>query len=199
MKLFPDEAITAPDWRLAPSFLGADAADRLFDALMRQTPWREDRLRLGGREVTAPRRVSWHGDPHCVYRYSGARHAPAPWFPALGDLREAVIAAAGHRFNCALLNLYRDGRDSMGWHSDDEPELGLNPAVASVSLGAERRFRFRSRQDPEETHALTLSHGSLLVMRPGCQSRWRHALPKSAAVASPRINVTFRWIADGAA
>ncbi|MFY7961598.1 MAG: alpha-ketoglutarate-dependent dioxygenase AlkB family protein [Elsteraceae bacterium] len=194
MKLFPDEAITAPDWRLTPGFLGSEAADRLFDALLRQTPWREDRLRLGGREVTAPRRVSWHGDPHCVYRYSGARHDPTAWFPALADLRDAVADATGHRFNCALLNLYQDGQDSMGWHSDDEPELGSNPVVASVSLGAERRFRFRSRQAPEETHALMLGHGSLLLMQPGCQGRWRHALPKSAAVSNPRINVTFRWI-----
>lgn len=194
MKLFPDEAITAPDWRLTPGWLEPSAADRLFEALLRQTPWRQDRLRLGGRDVTAPRRVSWHGDPHCVYRYSGARHDPIPWFPELAALRDSVVTAAGHGFNCALLNLYRDGQDSMGWHSDDEAELGADPVVASVSLGAERRFRFRSRYEPEETHALMLGHGSLLLMQPGCQGRWRHALPKAAAVVSPRINVTFRWI-----
>ncbi len=197
MKLFPDEAITAPDWTLTPGFLSRDAADALYDALLSETPWREDRLRLGGREVVAPRRVSWHGDPVCVYRYSGARHDPSPWFPALAALRDQVQAAAGHRFNCVLLNLYRDGQDSMGWHSDDEPELGTNPVVASVSLGAERRFRFRSRSNPAETATILLGHGGLLAMGPGCQTRWRHSLPKMAAVTTPRINATFRFIPGG--
>ena len=196
MKLFPDEAISAPDWTLTPGFLDPISADQTQQALTDQTAWREDRLRIAGRSVIAARRVSWHGDPVCVYRYSGTRHDPTPWFPALAALRDRVIKATGAHFNCVLLNLYHDGQDSMGWHSDSEPELGPNPIIASVSLGAERRFRFRSKTDPDQTATLLLPHGGLLLMGPHCQARWRHCLPRMASVCQPRINATFRLI-DG--
>jgi alkylated DNA repair dioxygenase AlkB len=194
MKLFPDEVISAADWSLTPGFLSSAAADAALADLTAQTPWTQDRLRLGGRDIVAPRRISWHGDQNCVYRYSGTIHDPEPWFRALADLRDRVMTETGQQFNCALLNLYRDGTDSMGWHSDNERELGERPVVASLSLGAERRFRFRAKRDPSKTATLVLPHGSMLLMGPACQINWQHSLPKMVGIRHPRLNVTFRLI-----
>lgn len=186
------------DVRYAPAWLSRGDADELFARLLEDVPWERHRLRLFGREVDAPRLSCWIGDAGAIYMYSRSRFEPRPWTASLRLLRERVEHACQARFNSVLANLYRDGQDSMGWHSDDEPELGVQPLIASVSLGAERRFRFR-RRVPRGARAappvgIVLSHGSLLCMAGDTQHHYQHDLPKSAGVSAPRINLTFRLI-----
>ena len=180
----------------APTFLSASRASALFEALREQIHWETHRIRLFGREVASPRLSCWIGDPGASYVYSNARFEPKSWPWALADLREEISDAAGERFNSVLANLYRDGRDGMGWHSDDEPELGGQPVIASLSLGATRRFVLKHRHDPERKLAIELPAGSLLVMAGDTQRNYRHALPKTARPIGARINLTFRRILD---
>ena len=180
--------------RFAPAWLAPDEADALFAALHAQVPWEVHRIRLFGREVDSPRLSCWIGDPEAVYTYSRTRFVPQPWPSVLAALRPRIDAACGERFDSVLANLYRDGRDSMGWHSDDEPELGPTPVIASLSLGAMRRFRLRHRVEAARTLELDLPHGSLLVMAGGTQKHYRHALPRSTRIMAPRINLTFRRV-----
>ncbi|RDS79278.1 alpha-ketoglutarate-dependent dioxygenase AlkB [Dyella monticola] len=186
------------DVRYAQAWLAGDEADLLCQRLLDEIPWERHRLRMFGREVDAPRLSCWIGDPGAAYVYSRSRFEPRPWTPALAALRERVMISCGARFNSVLANLYRDGHDSMGWHSDDEPELGPQPAIASVSLGAERRFRFRRKAatgaHPSSPVGLTLLHGSLLCMAGDTQRLYRHDLPKQAGACGARINLTFRLI-----
>lgn len=186
--------------RCAWSWLSPGEADALFDGLLNDIPWEQHRMMMFGREVAAPRLSCWIGDPDAAYTYSRTRFEPRAWTPALIPLRTRLEQQCGTRFNSVLANLYRDGRDSMGWHSDDEPELGVNPVIASLSLGATRRFRLR-RRVPRGTRTtlsgtleLPLTHGSLLHMAGGTQRFYQHDLPKSAAVTQARINLTFRSI-----
>ncbi len=183
-----------PDVVLLPGWLAPEAASALFETLRAGLPWQVHRVRMFGREIDSPRLSCWIGDPGASYRYSGVRHAPHPWPQALSALRGRLAAETGADFNSVLANLYRDGRDSMGWHSDDEPELGPRPLIASLSLGATRRFVLRRRDDPARKLALELPHGSLLLMRGDTQAGWRHALPRTARVAGARINLTFRRV-----
>lgn len=176
------------------AWLAADEADALFAELRESIPWERHRIRLFGREVDSPRLSCWIGDPGAAYVYSRARFDPRPWPPALHELRARVSAAAGEAFNSVLANRYRDGGDSMGWHSDDEPELGPAPVIASLSLGAPRRFVLQHRDDKALRREIALPHGSLLVMRGETQRYWRHALPKTARPVGARINLTFRRI-----
>ena len=176
-----------------PHAFARERADALLDALRGEIPWEQHRLRLFGREVAAPRLSCWIGDPGATYTYSRTRFVPHAWTPALASLREDLAARFGLGFNSVLANLYRDGRDSMGWHSDDEPELGTAPVIASLSFGAPRRFRFRSRQTKRVALAIDLAHGSLLVMQGATQRLYQHDLPK-VAVAGVRVNLTFRRI-----
>ena len=179
--------------RYYPTFIEAPDAADWFERLHREVPWRSERYRIYGREVEAPRRVAWHGDAQAVYVYSGVVHRPLAWTPALLKLRDAVAAFTGQPFNSVLCNLYRDGRDSVGWHADKEPELGDEPFIASLSFGAERVFKLRHNKQ-REVHDLVLEDGSLLVMGGPFQRCWRHCLPKSRRVHSPRINLTFRYV-----
>jgi alkylated DNA repair dioxygenase AlkB len=126
--------------------------------------------------------------------YSGTPHQPLPWTPALELVRERVLGLTGCAFNSVLLNLYRDGRDGMGWHSDDEPELGRDPVIASVSLGAPRRFCLRHRRRKDQRLDVSLGPGSLLLMAGATQHHWVHAVPKTALPVGPRVNLTFRQI-----
>lgn len=189
-----DARLPGATLRFHPGWLDAEAADRLFDALRDGLPWSVHRIRLFGREVDSPRLSAWMGDPAAVYRYSGTVFVPYPWTGALASLRERLQAALGVPFNSVLANLYRNGQDAMGWHSDDEPELGSRPVIASVSLGAERRFLLKHREDPARRAALALPHGSLLVMSGDTQRLYRHALPRTARPVGARINLTFRQI-----
>ena len=193
MALEPIE-LPGADVALDPAWLAPDAADALLAGLLADVPWSVHRIRLFGREVASPRLSCWIGDPEAHYRYSGADFAPHPWPSALVPLRARLRAELGLDFNSVLANLYRDGRDRMGWHSDDEPELGPAPVIASLSLGATRRFVLKHRRDPALRRALALPHGSLLLMRGATQRLYRHALPATARPLGARVNLTFRRI-----
>ncbi|MFW5680916.1 MAG: alpha-ketoglutarate-dependent dioxygenase AlkB family protein [Pseudomonadota bacterium] len=175
---------------LIPDALDTPTADRLFEVLVDQIEWRQEHVRLMGREIPVPRLTAWYGD--AAYAYSGIAHPPRPWLPQLAALAERVGTLAGTRFDSVLANLYRTGRDSIAWHSDDEPELGDDPIIASLSLGAVRRFRLRHRYERGLGVGLDLPHGSCLVMGPGVQRAWAHSLPKTAKPVGPRLNLTFR-------
>ena len=190
-------ALPNADVALNPDFLAPELAAAYLRELETTITWRQEPIRLFGRAVMQPRLTAWYGDPGAVYGYSGLRLAPLPWTPALVELRTQVEAAAAARFNCVLLNLYRHGQDSMGWHADDEPELGAAPVIASLSLGATRRFRLRPRDaqcPPHPPVTLELTSGSLLLMRGPTQQYWQHAVPKTARPTAPRLNLTFRWV-----
>lgn len=185
-----------PDGHLSfePSWLPRAEADELLAVLMDSIRWETHRIRMFGREVDSPRLSCWIGDPGASYVYSRTRFEPRPWPVALQALRPRIDAAAGVVMNSVLANLYRDGRDAMGWHSDDEPELGPRPVIASLSLGGTRRFAFKHRRDPTKKFALDLPHGSLLIMSGDTQANWRHALSRTARPVAPRLNLTFRQI-----
>jgi len=179
---------------LCRGWLEPAAAQALAQRLRQGLPWSVHRIRLFGRKVDSPRLSCWVGDPGASYRYSGARFEPQPWIPELLELRQRLAAELGRDFNSVLANCYRDGRDAMGWHSDDEPELGPEPLIASLSLGATRRFLLRRRGDPGSRLALELEPGSLLLMGGAMQRHWQHALPRTARPVGERINLTFRRI-----
>jgi alkylated DNA repair dioxygenase AlkB len=187
--------LTGADLAFDPQWLDADDADALFTALHADLPWEVHRIRLFGRDVDSPRLSCWIGDPDAAYTYSGTRFVPRPWPQALLAIRERITRELGVGFNSVLANLYRNGRDSMGWHSDNERELGPRPTIASLSLGATRRFVLKQRRDPSLNLALELPPGSLLLMRGDTQRHYRHALPRTARPIGARINLTFRRIA----
>ncbi|ASC73576.1 hypothetical protein XM38_045450 [Halomicronema hongdechloris C2206] len=167
----------------------------LFEHLQQTIPWRQDWISLYGKRHPLPRLTAWYGDPGAAYTYSGIAMAPQPWTPTLARLKAALESVAGVPFNSVLLNYYRHGRDSMGWHSDDEPELGPNPVIASLSLGGSRRFVLRHKSKPQLAKLdLTLASGSLLIMAAATQHHWQHRVPKTTKPVAPRINLTFRCI-----
>lgn len=180
---------------LYPQWLEEREIQALFQTLQTQVPWEQSVIQLYGRAVKIPRLNAWFGDAGCGYAYSGYRLPLHPWLPVLAELRQRLHNEVGVDSNSVLVNLYRDGQDSVAWHSDDEPELGRNPTIASISLGAERRFSLRHRRDKtlKPLH-LQLSSGSLLLMTGTTQHHWHHCLPKCAAATAPRISLTFRQI-----
>lgn len=177
-----------------PQWLQPNEASALQRTLADEVPWTVHRIRMFGRWVDSPRLSCWMGDPGAAYRYSGVRFEPEPWHPAIRALLPRLEATCDAPFNSVLLNRYRQGGDYMGWHSDDEPELGMEPVIASLSLGVERRFLLRLRADHAVKQAWRLRHGDLLLMRGDCQRVAQHALPKMAGVGGERINLTFRWV-----
>jgi len=193
-------ALPDADVTLWPHWLDTAEADALFGELRQAIAWETHRIRLFGRELDSPRLSCWIGDPGAGYTYSRTRFEPRPWPTALAALRGRLEQACAARFNSVLANLYRNGDDAMGGHSDDEPELGARPVIASLSLGAERRFRFRRRRargepaQPGDTFGLVLPHGSLLRMAGDTQRLYRHDLPRVRGLAAARINLTFRRI-----
>ncbi len=184
--------------QLARGWMSAAEAGALMQVLRDGLPWEVHHIRLFGREVPSPRLSCWIGDPDAVYRYSGTRFSPHPWTAGLSALRQRLQVELGQPFNSVLANRYRDGRDAMGWHSDDEPELGPEPLIASLSLGAVRRFVLRRRDDPGRRLALELEPGSLLLMGGTTQRHWKHALPRTTRPVGERINLTFRQLAAAA-
>ena len=177
--------VYAPDW------LDPDAASTLFEALRKGLPWERHRITVYGRSLDAPRLSCWIGD--AAYTYSGTRFEPHPWPAALDRVRERLERELDAGFNSVLANLYRDGNDRLGFHRDSEPELGPEPLIASISLGATRRFRLRERKG-RGSYGIDLEHGSLLVMAGATQRNWLHAVPPTARVVGPRINLTFRRV-----
>lgn len=177
---------------LYPQVIEAGECGRLFDQLMAETPWQQDHIHIYGKQVKTPRLSAWYGDR--PYRYSGIELKPRSLSPLLEALKQRMQVLTDENYNSALLNLYRDGTDSMSWHSDDEAELGQNPAIASLNLGATRRFRLRRKDDHKQTRTLDLSGGDVLLMAGPLQHFWQHSVPKTKKTVGPRINLTFRLI-----
>lgn len=178
-----------------PHFVEPAEADRTLEALIARPDWQRHRSRLFGREVELPRLTAWWGDPEARYRYSGISHVAQGWPRFVEALRDRLQAELGLCFNSVLANRYRDGREYMGWHSDDERDLGERPAIASVSFGAERRFLMRHRNRKEvATFEWVLGHGSLLLMAGDTQRHWKHRLPPMTRCRGERVNLTFRQV-----
>ena len=175
-------------------FISADQADTLLVEIIAQVQWRQAELKIYGRKVLTPRLTSWMGDSDASYVYSNTRFVPVPWISPVLMIKQQIESATGNTFNSVLLNYYRDGQDAMGWHSDDEKELGKQPVIASLSLGGERRFLLRRKDKTEKSIALHLQHGSLLLMQGVTQKNFQHALPRSTKQIPARINLTFRHI-----
>ena len=168
---------------------------RLLQALLRELAWRQETIRIQGRPCLQPRLSAWYGDAGARYTYSGTTFEPHPWTDTLLRIRADIEALSGHRFNSVLCNLYRNERDSVGWHSDNEAEFGPRPVIASLSLGETRIFKFRHKRRQEQKRiALELTDGSLLIMAGDTQQHWQHAVEKERRPCGPRINLTFRNI-----
>lgn len=177
----------------APHFFSKDESDVYFEKLKEQVNWQQESIKMFGKLLPMPRLTAWYGDKG--YTYSGLHNKPQPWLPVLQELKERVEQASGNKYNSVLLNLYRTGQDSMGWHSDDEAELGNEPAIASLSFGGERKFSFRHRTRKDlKSQSIDLAHGSLLLMQGATQHHWLHQVPKTARAMTPRINLTFRKV-----
>jgi alkylated DNA repair dioxygenase AlkB len=176
-------------------FFDKEASDSFFQELLAGIKWRQDRIKYYGKEIDLPRLTAWYGDSGKSYTYSGIPMNPEPWTPTLLSIKKRIEEVAKVDFNSVLLNLYRNGRDSVSWHSDDEPELGENPVVGSVSFGQTRtlQFRHRIRKDLHRID-VKLTHGSLLLMKGTTQRFWQHQIPKTTRPLTPRINLTFRVI-----
>ncbi|HXV79955.1 MAG TPA: alpha-ketoglutarate-dependent dioxygenase AlkB [Candidatus Binatia bacterium] len=169
--------------------------DRVMRRLIDEVPWRAENIVVWGRTYPQPRLIAWYGDTGMVYTYSGIQLAPLSWTPVLLDLKSRVEAVAGTNFNSVLLNYYRDHRDSMGLHSDDEPELGERPILASLSLGEERTFILKHKRNKSlKPVRLKLVSGSLLLMKGDTQRYWKHGINKETRPCGSRVNLTFRRI-----
>lgn len=175
--------------------LPAEEASRYLVLLLETIAWRHDELALFGKKITTKRKVAWYGDQPFGYTYSGATKTALPWTPGLQELKTIVERCTGDTYNACLLNLYHDGTEGMAWHSDDEPDLKPLGAIASLSLGAERKFVFKHKETKEKT-AVVLEHGSVLLMKGHTQTGWWHSLPPARRVQHARINLTFRTIVN---
>ena len=176
-----------------PWVLGDRDASQVFAELNESVPWEARSIRMFGKDIPQPRLVAWFGDPGCEYSYSGISMNLNEWTSQLLELKTLCEEVAGTTFNSTLANLYRNGNDKMSWHSDDEPELGVEPCIASLSLGATRRFKFRHRTTKEVVEC-SLPSGSLIVMSGLSQKMWEHEVPRETRVTDPRINLTFRTV-----
>ncbi|WP_407332777.1 alpha-ketoglutarate-dependent dioxygenase AlkB family protein [Enterovibrio sp. 27052020O] len=185
--------ISLPDGALywQPRFIEEHEASALFDVLSQKLPWQQLPIKMYGREVLQPRLQAWFGD--CSYTYSGLILSPASLPPFLEQLKSRCEQVSGTVFNSVLANLYRNGQDYMGWHQDNEPELGPTPSIASLTFGESRRFVLKHIHTGEKRE-FELGSGSLLIMAGKTQSYWQHTLPKTAKMKGPRINLTFRNI-----
>ncbi|MGY5450290.1 alpha-ketoglutarate-dependent dioxygenase AlkB family protein [Agarivorans sp. MS3-6] len=173
-------------------WLRAESAALVYQKMRQQLPWQQHSIKMFGKSCLEPRLSLWVGDADTAYRYSGEWRKPLPWPSFLLPIKLAVQQKAKQPFNSVLLNYYRDGSDYMGWHSDNEKQLGTRPIIASLSIGASRRFLFRHRADKQKIE-YQLESGDLLLMNRLCQQQWQHCLPKALRVKQPRINFTFRY------
>jgi alkylated DNA repair dioxygenase AlkB len=171
--------------------LDPEQCQHYFTILQQEIDWRNDEVSLFGKHYVTKRKVAWYGDHDFSYTYSNKTKVALPWTETLLELKTLAEDATATKFNSCLLNLYHDGTEGMGWHSDDEKTLGINPAIASISLGAPRKFLLRHKSTQEKVSVL-LEDGSLLLMKDETQHFWLHSLPKTKKVAQPRINLTFR-------
>ena len=173
--------------------LASKEADHYFNSLMQNILWENDEVIIFGKHIVTKRKVAWYGDSDCSYTYSNTTKQALAWTKELSYLKQIVEELAETKFNSCLLNLYHNGNEGIGWHSDDEKSLGKNNTIASLSFGAERNFSFKHKQN-KQIVSLVLEHGSLLIMKDATQTNWLHSLPKSKSVTQPRINLTFRTI-----
>ena len=177
-----------------PTLFTKEKSDLLLEQLQHNIKWEQKKIKIFGKELDQPRLTAFYGDSALPYTYSNLTWYALPWTPLLAEIKKEVEHFCDTHFTSVLLNLYRAGGDSMGWHSDDEPELGENPIIASVSFGAARKFSFRHRKEKQRKFDLELTHGSLLLMKGATQANWQHQLPKTKKVEAPRVNLTFRII-----
>jgi alkylated DNA repair dioxygenase AlkB len=176
------------------NYFNAQESNNLFMELLNGTKWRQDKMKLYGQEFNLPRRTAWYGDSDKNYTFSGIAMNPDAWTPTLRYIKVKIEEVTGVSFNSVLLNHYRDGNDSVSWHTDAERELGRNPIIASVSFGGVRRFMFRHIHNNNLKVELELTNGSLLIMAGETQHFWQHQIPKTKSKVEPRINLTFRQI-----
>ncbi len=172
----------------------SDVSREYFQSLKETIEWGRDEIMMFGKRTKVPRLTSWYADPNVKYSYSGLELIPRPWTPELIELKSLAEKLSNHSFNSVLLNYYRGGADSMGWHSDDEKELGTNPIIASITFGYPRRFLLRERTDFNNKKEIELEDGSVLVMRGDFQETYQHSIPKTAKKVGERLNLTFRTI-----
>jgi alkylated DNA repair dioxygenase AlkB len=191
---FIDYALPDAAVRLYPALLALEQADTLMAQLLADIAWQRDKITVYGKEYAVPRLTAWHGDPQLQYAYSGISAVTKPWTESLLVIKRRIEEVTDARFNSVLLNRYRTGADSMGWHSDNEPELGRNPVIASVTLGQSRPFHLKHKTLTGVRQSLRLEHGSLLLMSGETQHHWLHQVPKSQRTMGERVNLTFRII-----
>lgn len=210
MSLFPDTehfftgmpgkviyTLQDADMVLIENFFSKEESDRLYSQLMKNIKWMETKITVYGKEHETPRLTAWYGEVGTTYTYSGLKMNPFPWTNDLLFIKEKTDKEAGVIFNSVLLNLYRTGKDSVGWHRDNEKEFGINPVIVSVSFGETRPFHLKHKFKKDlEKVIIPLTHGSLLIMKGKTQHYWEHQIPKTAKDISPRINLTFRIIKD---
>ncbi|MBP6181743.1 alpha-ketoglutarate-dependent dioxygenase AlkB [Flavobacterium sp.] len=177
-----------------PAFFNKEAADKIYAELLNEIPWQQDEIRVFGKIHSQPRLTALFGNEGKSYSYSNIKMQPHPWNLLLQKIKSQIESVSDTTFTSVLLNQYRDGKDSNGWHADNEKELGINPVIASVSFGAERTFQLKHNSDKDQKKSIVLEHGSLLLMKGTTQHFWKHQIPKTAKPIGPRINGTFRVI-----
>ena len=175
-------------------FLSKEEAEKLKDHLLQTSPWEQRTQKMYDKMVLTPRLTAWYGDDEKSYEFGNDKRDTNPWTPELLSLKERIETEFGYRFNGVLLNLYRDGNDSVAWHRDKESRYGKRPVIASVSLGQTRNFDFRKMDHHQSKYSLPLPHGSLLIMKGDLQENWEHRIAKSTTPMKERINLTFRLV-----
>ncbi|OBQ15195.1 alpha-ketoglutarate-dependent dioxygenase AlkB [Anabaena sp. AL93] len=190
------QILSLPDGEVTfyPNFFTKQESDDFFQVLHSDIKWRQDRMNIYGKVVDVPRKTAWYGNKGNSYKFSGIHFDPEPWTPTLLLIKEQIERIVESQFNSVLLNLYRDGKDGMSWHTDAEKELGKNPVIASVNFGGTRRFMFRHKNNKDLKAEVELTHGSFLLMAGTTQHFWQHQIPKTLKKVEPRINLTFRII-----
>ncbi len=176
-----------------PDFLSKEEANAYYNEIQNTLPWRQETIKVYGKDVVSPRLQSWHGDRSTPYQYSNIKMQPNAWVSCLSELKSRCEEAVDAKYNSVLVNYYRDGNDAMGWHADDESELGVDPTIASLTLGCERTFSFKHIKTKQRID-IPLANGSLLIMTGTTQRYWQHALPRRKRITQGRINLTFRYI-----
>ena len=195
LRAFEDYNLKDGELRLISNFMPADKALIYYNILMSSIKWQHEDIKYYGKVYKVPRKTAWYGYPEFNYKYSGILCNPEPWTKELLEIKKVIEHfLPGQNFNSVLLNLYRDGNDKVSWHADDEPELGANPTIASVSLGAKRRFDLKHKTEADNKLQIELSSGSLIVMSGALQHNWLHQIPVQKKILEPRINLTFRTI-----
>lgn len=176
-----------------PNFIDSPTANYYLEAFKNNIEWKQESMNMYGKQVLFPRLTAWYGENDKPYSFSGIKLNPNAWSNDLIEIKKLIEPECKVEFNSVLLNLYRDGNDSISWHTDAEKELGKNPLIASVNFGVERKFQIR-HNETQETHTILLKHGSLLIMKGQLQHFWKHQVPKQKTVLKERINLTFRVI-----